>query len=144
RSMALFRELGDKQGITIALSIFGAIAHAQGDNGRALALLEECLALQREIGGKWGMATAHNRLGMVTHVQGDDGRALAFYAESLTLCRELEDKYSLAECFEGLAGVAVAQQQLERAARLLGAAAALREAIGAPLSPRERVRYDRA
>jgi len=37
----------------------------------------------------------------------------------------------------------VAQQQLERAARLLGAAAALREAIGAPLSPGERVRYDR-
>jgi hypothetical protein len=38
--------------------------------------------------------------------------------------------------------VAVAQGHLERAARLLGAAETLREAIGAPLSPRERVWYD--
>ena len=83
------------------------------------------------------MATALNRLGTVAHAQGDDGRATALYEESLTLCRELGDKHGLAECLEGLAGVAVAQQHLERAARLLGAAAALREAIGAPLSPRE-------
>ena len=59
------------------------------------------------------------------------------------LCRELGDQHGLAECLEGLAGVAVAQGHLEHAARLLGAAEALREATGAPLSPRERVRYDR-
>jgi len=89
------------------------------------------------------MTTALNRLGMVAHTQGDDGRATALYEESLTLCRELGDKHGLAECLEGLAGMAVAQQHLERAARLLGAAETLREAIGAPLSSRERVRYDR-
>src|SRR5262249_31655310 len=75
--------------------------------------------------------------------QGDDKRATAFYGESLALRWELGDKHGLAECLEGLAGVAVAQQHLERAARLLGAAEPLREATGAPLSPRERVRYDR-
>jgi predicted ATPase len=143
QSVTLFRELGAKQEVALALSIFGTIAHAQGDNGRALALLEESLALQREIGIKWGMATTLNHLGMVVHARGDDGRATVLYAESLALCRELGDKHGLAECLEGLAGVAVAQQHLERAARLLGVAAALREAIGAPLSPRERVWYDR-
>ena len=71
------------------------------------------------------------------------GRATALYEESLALRRELGNKHGLAECLEGLAGVAVAQRQLERAARLLGAAETLREATGAPLSPRERVRYDR-
>jgi hypothetical protein len=89
------------------------------------------------------MATALHRLGTVAYAQGDAGRATALYEESLALRRELGDKHGLAESLEGLAGMAVAQQQLERAARLLGAAAALREAIGAPLSPRERVRYDR-
>ena len=79
----------------------------------------------------------------MAHEQGDDGRATALYEESLALRRELGDKHGLAECLEGLAGVAVAQRQLEHAARLLGAAEALREATGAPLSPRERVRYDR-
>jgi predicted ATPase/class 3 adenylate cyclase/Tfp pilus assembly protein PilF len=143
-SLTLYRELGGKSGIAIPLSIFGTIAHTQGDSERARALLEESIALQREIGIKWDMATALNRLGMVVHTQGDDGRATALYEESLTLCQELGDKHSLAQCLEGLAVVAVAQQQLEHAARLLGAAEALREAIGTPLSPRERVRYDRA
>ena len=44
---------------------------------------------------------------------------------------------------EGLAGVAVAQDQAERAARLCGTAAALRTLIGAPVSPPERARSDR-
>jgi hypothetical protein len=49
----------------------------------------------------------------------------------------------MAECLEGLAGVAVAQQQLERAARLLGAAKAWRETTGAPLPPSRRAGYER-
>jgi hypothetical protein len=89
------------------------------------------------------MAIALCRLGTVAHAQGDDSRATALYEESLTLRRELGNTHGLAECLEGLAGVAVAQQHLDRAARLLGAAAALREAIGAPLSPREQARYER-
>jgi hypothetical protein len=77
------------------------------------------------------------------HAQGDDGKATALYEESLALRRQLGNKHGLAECLEGLAGVAVVQGQLEHAARLLGTAQTLREATGAPLSPRERVRYDR-
>ncbi len=38
-------------------------------------------------------------------------------------------------CLEGLARVAAAQGRPERAARLLGASAALREEMGTPLSP---------
>jgi hypothetical protein len=144
QSMTLYRELGGTAlGITMPLSISGTITQAQGDTERARVLLEESLALQREVGSKWDMATTLNRLGRVTHAQGDDGRAMALYEESMTLCRELGDKHGLAECLEGLAEVAVAQRQLERTAWLLGAAESLRTATGAPLSPCERVRYDR-
>jgi hypothetical protein len=87
------------------------------------------------------MATALSRLGTVAHEQGDDGRAKALYEESLALRRALGDNHGMAECCEGLARVAVAQQHLEYAAQLLGAAAALREVSGAPLAPRERVWY---
>ena len=142
-SVTLFRDIGDKDGLAYTLSVLGTVAHAQGDNERATVLYEESLGLWTAIGVKWGMATALNRLGTVAHAQGDNERATALYEESLALRQELGDKHGLAECFEGLAGVAVAQQQLERAARLLGAAETLREAIGAPLPPRERVRYDR-
>jgi predicted ATPase len=142
-SSTLFQEIGDKDGLAYTLSILGTIPHARGDYRQALALYAESLRLCREIGAKWETAIALSRLGTVAHEQGDEGRATALYEESLALRRVLGDKHGLAECLEGLAGVAVGQQQLERAARLLGAAETLREATGAPLSPRERVRYDR-
>jgi hypothetical protein len=135
--------VGDKNGLAIALGFLGTVARTQGDDGRAQALYEESLRLHRDIGAKWETATILSCLGTMAHEQGDDGRATALYEESLALRRELGDKRGLAECLEGLAGVAVAQQQLERAARLLSAAETLREATGAPLSSRERVRYDR-
>jgi tetratricopeptide (TPR) repeat protein len=142
-SVTLFRDIGDKYGLAFALGVFGTITHAQGDDGRALALYEESLRLRREIGDKWGIAAVLTRLGTVVHEQGDDGRATAFYEETMALCRELGDQHGLAGCLEDQAGVAVAQQQLERAVRLLAAAAALRAAIGAPLSSGERARYER-
>ena len=44
---------------------------------------------------------------------------------------------------EGLARVAVAQGRMQRAARLCGAAAALREDRGWPLPPAKRVEHER-
>lgn len=43
---------------------------------------------------------------------------------------------------EAFAALAFAQKQASRTARLWGAAEALREGIGCPLLPSERVRYD--
>ena len=142
-SVTLFRDTGDKEGLALTLNFLGTVVHAQGDNERATALYEESLGLCTAIGFKWDTALAFCRLGTVVHAQGDDARATALYEESLALYRELGNKHGLAECLEGLAGVAVAQRQLERAARLLGAAETLRQATGAPLSPGERARYDR-
>ncbi len=71
-------------------------------------------------------------LGDVSAEEGDDAGAAAKYRESLTLRSQLGDRAGIAAMFERLAGLAEAEP--ERAARLLGMAAGLREAIGAPLS----------
>ena len=42
----------------------------------------------------------------------------------------------------GLGGLAVAQRELDRAARLLGATAALAEALGTPLQPAAQAQFD--
>lgn len=52
------------------------------------------------------------------------------------------DKTHIAESFEGLAGVACAQGQQERAARLFGAVEVLREALHAPMPPAARPDYE--
>jgi hypothetical protein len=75
--------------------------------------------------------------------QGDDAQAIVFYQESLALCRSMGDKELIAEFLEGVAGVVCAQGQCERVAQLCGAAAALREAIGAPIQPADRASYER-
>ena len=46
-------------------------------------------------------------------------------------------------CLEGLVRVAAAQGKMERAARLSGAAAALREDMGWPIPPVKRGEHDR-
>ena len=64
-------------------------------------------------------------------------------AESLATRRELADKAGIVGCLEGMAAVALAKRRPERAARLFGTSAMLRETIDAPLSPAERLAYER-
>jgi DNA-binding CsgD family transcriptional regulator len=61
------------------------------------------------------------------------------------LMYDLGDKASIAECLEGLAAAVGAWKggQPERAARLFGAADALRNVVGAPLSAASRPEYER-
>jgi non-specific serine/threonine protein kinase len=81
-------------------------------------------------------------LGFVLLGQGEYGEAKALLAESLSLRRELGDQVGMVQCLAGLAGIANSVGQPERAARLFGAAEALRAASGARLSPADRVDYD--
>jgi hypothetical protein len=49
----------------------------------------------------------------------------------------------IVESVEGLAELAMAQGQLERAVRLVGTATALRDALGTPMPPNGRAQYER-
>jgi hypothetical protein len=64
-------------------------------------------------------------------------QARTYFTGSLTLSAQLADKAWVAANLEGLARLAHLQGRWERVARLFGAAAALRERIGAPLSSAE-------
>jgi hypothetical protein len=123
------------------------VAQAQGDYARAAALSEESLALRRELGDKHGIAHSLGKLGRVASARDDYALATVLLEESLTLFRELGDKLGMAYGLEGLAAVATAPGTVpevrHHAARQLGAASALRAAIGAPLPPNERADHER-
>jgi non-specific serine/threonine protein kinase len=74
--------------------------------------------------------------GSVMQARGNRRQAVEELTEALFL--ETSDKLCLAWCLEGLAGIATDIAQPERAARFLGAASGLREAIHAPVQPWER------
>jgi len=66
------------------------------------------------------------------------------YAESIKLFQELDHKRGIARLLECSACSAAAQFEAERSLRLAGAAAALRQTIGAPLTPTEQAKLEAA
>jgi DNA-binding CsgD family transcriptional regulator/tetratricopeptide (TPR) repeat protein len=140
-SAALYQELGDQRGEAGALTNLGRIAERLGDYEKAVALHERSLGVSRRLGDRAGVATALANLGIAYRKQNNLERASDVCRESLQLRHEMGDREGIATSLENLAEVATAQHQSERAVRLWAAAAALRDAIGAPLAPSERDSY---
>ena len=65
KSLALWREVGDKGGIAAAIGNLAFVAQEQGDYVEARALHEESLALRRELGDTGGIALTLTGLGFV-------------------------------------------------------------------------------
>jgi predicted ATPase/DNA-binding NarL/FixJ family response regulator len=131
------------QYVSAAYTNLGQIALAQGDSTGAIANLEEALRRQRALGYAWMMGDTLRVLGDIARDRGDYTRALGSYRESVMLARDHRDRRFLAEVLSGIAGVAVAQGRPERAARLLGATAALRDQIGAAIEDWNRSTHER-
>ena len=126
------------------LDLLGKIALSQGDVFKAQALFEESLAFYRAQGYRKEIAESLAALGQVAAVQQDYATSLARYEEGLLLARKADSKCNVASCLEGLAGVRAAQGERLQAARLWGAAEALRQAIDAPLPLIYRPAHERA
>jgi predicted ATPase/DNA-binding CsgD family transcriptional regulator len=129
--------------LTRAYANLGLIAIAQGDLGRAATYLEEVLRRQRALGFTWGLVDTLRTLGDITRDRGELEQALAFYRESVELAKGHGDRRFLARTLAGIATVAAMQGRMEPAVRIAGAAAALREQIGAPVEEWQRATYDR-
>ena len=69
-------------------------------------------------------------------------RAHQAYRDAIIEFRNAGNNIHIPECLEGLAKIAVAQNQLERGARLFGAAEAMREKMGTPIPPIQRRDYE--
>ena len=142
-ALSLLRELESKSFIPWVLRNLGRVAYARGDFARAVALLEESLARFRELGHMQGLTLTFYLLGAAVDAQGDAVRAIALLREGLVVQQQLGVKHGVAESLERFALLAARQKLPERTARLLGAAEALRAAIGLPLPPAERPDYER-
>jgi hypothetical protein len=73
----------------------------------------------------------------------DATAAAGAFGEAVNFAHRAGMRWHLAGALEGLAAVAVATGGADQAARLLGAAAALRQAIDAPLPPSAGDAYER-
>jgi predicted ATPase/serine/threonine protein kinase len=141
--LSIFRELGDRTGIAWSLNYQGDVARDQGDTEAARTLYEESLATFRELGDRWGIAGSLADLGNLARDQRDFEVAHSLYRESMRMFQELDHKRGIARLLECFACSAAAQAAPERSLRLAGAAAALRQTLGAPLTPGEQPKLER-
>jgi non-specific serine/threonine protein kinase len=111
-------------------TFLGLSALYEGDYERSGALSRESLAIYQELGDKRGISLCYIDLGFIELIRGNHEQAEPLLEESLRVLQGSEDKFCLAYGIFGLAAVAGARAQPRRAARLWGAAEALREQIG--------------
>lgn len=142
-SLEVRRRLGDSYSLTTPLNNLGLVALAQGDCEQARDYFEEALSLDRAAGDALGEAISLGNLAASLLDQGHYAEAQANFQECLLLFEEVGDKEGSAECLEGLAAALAHQEMNDEAARLWGAAEALRERTHAPVHPGEEQRHNR-
>jgi DNA-binding CsgD family transcriptional regulator len=102
---------------------------------------EYALELFKEMKRQDGTAHSLYALAKVATVQQDYAHSQALYEQVVKVARESGDKLTITPGLEGLASAVAAQGNHVWAAQLWSAAETLRETIGAPLPPVERVPY---
>jgi DNA-binding CsgD family transcriptional regulator/tetratricopeptide (TPR) repeat protein len=143
QSLAHFREQDNMLYSAAPLSLLGLIHMERGELEAARALLENSLAIDKQFGTE--AEEIHMALGRLLTLQGDVAAARHHYQESLTLLFEQNVcKENIAASLEGLAALETGQGAPRHAARLWGAAEALRDAIGAPIYPVYRAYLEQA
>jgi predicted ATPase/DNA-binding winged helix-turn-helix (wHTH) protein len=138
----IFEQLGDRSGAAWSVNQLGDITREQGDLTEARSLYQRALAAFQETGDPWGSARSLTDLANIDWVEGNHPAARAAYREALEIFAGLGHRRGMARALEGSAGLALAEQQADRALKLAAAAAHLRQLIGAPLHQAEQSKLD--
>jgi predicted ATPase/DNA-binding XRE family transcriptional regulator len=145
-SVALYLDSGRKRAAGAMLGFAAAAPLARGDIARARRLAERALPLAREPGGaRDAVYVVLYPLAAVARAESDHERTAQLLREGLTLSVEIGEVNNVAYCLEELAAVAADKDELERAARLWGAAEAILETTEVLTSPHvpDRSRHQR-
>jgi non-specific serine/threonine protein kinase len=139
---ALMQEDIDDHARAILGIVCASAAIGQGDLDSAVPQLEESLALCRELGDRRSASMALFVLGVTELRRGNLERGATLLEEGAQISRELGDRLGAPYFAEGLAKLSAMRSRPVRAARLWGAAEALRERDGLSLSKFDRANTD--
>ena len=141
-ALELRRATGDTARAGHAFGFLADAALWKGDTGRAASLAAQAHGLLAETGHREYMARLLGTLSAIALAQGDVTRAAQLCVDQLSWVIPFGYARYVADALSGVAGVALATGEGETAIRLLGAASAQVEAVGAKLMIHQ-VQYDR-
>jgi len=99
-SLDLFRSLGYKLGMSIALTELATVTRRRGDLDRAQLLIDECMDCLQDVDSAFYRAPALLELGAIADARGDYRAALARYREALQIAVKIEDKIATRRAFD--------------------------------------------
>jgi tetratricopeptide (TPR) repeat protein len=133
---------GSVSGLAENRRLRGYVALRQGQYPPARRLLQEALEMARTGDDAPLIARCHVHLGYLALREGTPAQAYTLLTDGLRGFHEIGVMEGIQLALRGLAALAGIQRQPQRAARLFGAAEALRERIGIILPPVERPEYE--
>jgi tetratricopeptide (TPR) repeat protein len=99
KTLTLYQELHDQQGVAGTYHKLGVLAQDRGAYEEALEWYRRSLALSEELGNRADMAISYHQLGMIAQDRGAYEEALEWYRRSLALSEELGNRADMAASY---------------------------------------------
>ena len=144
QGLAEARAIGYQQWAAAMLGLLGLIAMALGEYAAARSRWQESLRLFEGARDWVELSAVQNYLASLDAREGNVAAARAGYAASLRLSRPARFIFRITTSLDGLAILAAGQGQMERALRVAGASAALRQHAGYQAPAPERSELEQA
>lgn len=145
RCLQIAREIDDKWLVSIALHFIAIGTSFQGDYEMARFQFEECIRLMNEgHGTSQGIAFSEFHLGRIARIYGDFASSFSHHATGLELFMRIRDLRGIGYSLFGFACLAHAEEDPQRAAKLIGAIDGLRENLGSLLETVLQSEYEHA
>jgi predicted ATPase len=139
----LLKESGSHWQAAMSAFGFALFTAAQGNYAEAHSQFEACIPIFTELKDRHRLAMIQSELAHLERRQGHLTQAKPLYRETIQEWQRIGHRAAIAHELECFAFIAKAQEQDEHAARLFGAAEALRETINISMTAFERMEYDR-
>jgi non-specific serine/threonine protein kinase len=130
-----FRELDDDYWWALTLNHLGFVALGLGDFERADTVAQNAEGVWRRMGNDLNKARSTLIRGMAAPDRVHDSAKIHLLQESLVVFQQDGEQEGIAWALTGLAGIATAQGESERSARLLGAVEAITAAVRLQFPP---------
>jgi non-specific serine/threonine protein kinase len=141
QGLAIRQEIGDTTGLARSHYELAQLARWQNDYERAQEHLTASRTVLQEQPDNLTLAALELEEGLLALARGDAARSGLSLREGLRLMRMVGWRPGIASALESMVHLYAAQGEYTAAARLFGAAEALREEVGSPLTPGESARH---
>ena len=118
-SLAIYRELGNKNEIVKSLNFLGMVLYYLGDYSKASKFLEESVVINDQIKNKQEKAFSFNYLGLILKEQGKIKEALEYFKKVVKISEKESDKLMYSQALNNISLIYNSQGYAEKSIEFL-------------------------